>query len=210
MASCYNGRVIAHRPLRAIALPFLLSLAFVAVSCAHRAPPPPPPVPPRPVQLFSETPEKETPQLEAVRDDIEVDTRDFERTPRVVAQAETEPLQLQGARARLYGNAEGTAGWSVDNFVLFEVLDDAGTVIARGNAGFVQGLKVGAEHIDNLGRMAFSFEPGEIDITRLLPEGKPFRVRATALDIGGVGRVSELWLVLEPAARGDRDDLRED
>ncbi len=202
--------MIPHRTPRAPAAIATLAAALLFSACAHRPAPPPVATAPRPVPLFADTEERETSEIDATRDDVEVDTRDFERIPRIVAQVETDLLELQGARARLYGNAEGTSGWSVDNFVLFEVVDETGRVLSRGNAGFVQGLKVGTEHIDNLGRMAFSFEPGEIDLTRLLPEGRPFRVRATALDIGGVGRVSELWMVLEHVARGDRDDLRED
>ena len=160
------------------------------------------------MQLLAETPERESTQFEEQRVDIEVDTRDFDRQPRVVAVGETPLLELKGARARLYGDAERQSGWSVDNFILFEVLDDKGALLSRGNAGFAQGVKGGTEHIDNLGQMSISFGPGEIDVTRLLPEGKPFRVRATALDVGGVGRVSDVWLVLEyPEGRSD-DDLR--
>ncbi len=197
--------LVSHLPSRLVCA----ALVFTACACAHSKPAPTPQSgPPRPVQLLAATPERESSQFEDPRADVEVDTRDFDRQPRVVAVGETPLLELKGARARLYGDADGQTGWSVDNFILFEVLDDAGALLSRGNAGFAQGVKVGPEHIDNLGQLAFAFGPGEIDITRLLPEGKPFRVRATALDVGGVGRVTDVWLVLEyPDGRGD-DDLR--
>lgn len=165
--------------------------------------------PPRAFQLLQETPERETTQIEEQREDVQVNARGLDGTPRVVATGETPLIQLQGARARLYGDEARTQGWSVDNFVLLEVLDEKGNVLGRANAGFAQGVQVGSEVIDNVGRMAFSFEPGEIDITNRLPEKQPFKVRATALDAGGVGRVSSLYLVLEYADRsGSDDDLR--
>lgn len=165
--------------------------------------------PPQPFALLTETFERETSQIEERRADIEVDTRDFDRTPHVVASGETPLIRLEGARAKLSGDAELTEGWTVDNFVLLEVLDERGKVIGRANAGFAQGVTIGAEHIDNVGKMSFAFEPGEVDITHMLPESAPFKVRATALDIGGVGRVSNLYLVLVYGGRASgEEDLR--
>lgn len=166
--------------------------------------------PPRAYLLLQETPERETTQIDERREDVEVDTRDFDRVPHVVAKGETPVLQLDGARARLYGDAQQQAGWSVDNFVLIEVLDAQDHLIACGNAGFAEGVLMGNQRVDNLGRMAFQFEPGEVDITRLLPESEPFKLRATALDNGGVGRVTNLFVVLEyPDRDRGEDDLRE-
>ena len=49
----------------------------------------------------------------------------------------------------------------------------------------------------------------EVDLTHPLPESGPFQVRATALDSWGVGRVSDVFLVLVPDARpASEDDLR--
>lgn len=155
------------------------------------------------------TPERETSQLEERREDVEVDTRDFERIPHVVATGETPLIRLDGARARLFGDAEGTRGWSVDNFVLLEVLDEQGRLIRRASAGFAQTVQIGADHVDNVGPMSFTFEPGEVDLTSMLPDSAPFKVRATALDVGGVGRVSDLYLVLGYPEREAGDDLRD-
>lgn len=191
----------------------LLVAALLITGCPKRVPEDAVPKsgPPRPFQLLAETPERETTQIEELREDVEVDTRDFDRTPRVVAMGETPILELKGARARLYGDAEMSQGWSVDNFLLLEVLDESGKVLSRANAGFAQGVLIGAERVDNLGRMAFAFEPGEIDITALLPERKPFKIRATALDNGGVGRVTDVYVVLAyPERGGGDDDLRGD
>lgn len=164
--------------------------------------------PPRPIQLLAETPERETSQIEARREDVEIDTRDFERTPRVVATGESPLLRLEGAKARLYGDAAGKEGFSVDNFILIEVLDEKGQVLNRGAVGFTDSVLIGRNQVDNVGPMSFTFEPGVVDLTNLLPESAPFKVRATVLDYSGVGRVSNVYLLLESPSRGNEDDLR--
>ncbi|HYH99404.1 hypothetical protein [Hyalangium sp.] len=189
-----------------------LCLAVVAVSllaCVKQVPATPTRSgPPRPVQLLAETPERETSQIEEKREDVEIDTRDFERTPRVVAKGETPLLRLEGSRARLYGDAAGKEGFSVDNLILLEVLDEKGQVLNRGAVGFTDFVRVRREPVDNVGPMSFNFEPGVVDLTHLLPESAPFKVRATVLDYSGVGRVSNVFLLLEPRERGSEDDLR--
>lgn len=189
-----------------------LSLAVAAaafVACVKQVPATPTRSgPPRPVQLLADTPERETSQIPEMREDVEIDTRDFERTPRVVATGETPLLLLEGARARLYGDAAGKEGFSVDNLILIEVLDEKGQVLNRGAVGFTDFVRVSRQPVDNVGPMSFNFEPGVVDLTSLLPESTPFKVRATALDYSGVGRVSNVFLLLEPRARGSEDDLR--
>lgn len=189
-----------------------LLLTVVAVSflaCVKQVPATPTRSgPPRPLQLLADTPERETSQIDARREDVEIDTRDFERTPRVVASGETPLLRLEGARARLYGDAAGKEGFSVDNLILLEVLDEKGRVLNRGAVGFTDMVRIGKEQVDSVGPMAFNFEPGVVDITSLLPESAPFKVRATALDYSGVGRVSNVFLLLESPTKGAEDDLR--
>jgi len=184
----------------------VLLCTLTSTGCARRAPTASTAAP-RAVLLLAEAPALETAQRTERRDDVEVDTRDFERTPRVVARGETAPLSLDGARARLYGDAEGTRGWSVDNFVLFEVVDEQGRVTARFASGFSDGVLVGSEQVDLVGQQSFTFGPGELDVTTLLPESGRFRLRATALDYQGVGRTDALYLRLEPRAlRTSEDD----
>lgn len=187
-----------------------LTAALGLVACAKQVPPSTAAAPPQPrsVQLLSATPERETARLEKRREDVEVDTREGERTPRVVATAETPPLQLDGAQAHLCGDAACTRGFAVDNFLLLEVLDAKGHVSRRAAVGFADSLFIGNEQVDNLGRRAFTFEPNEVDVTGLLPESGPFRIRATALDYWGVGRVTDVFLRLEPGAGRAEDDLR--
>lgn len=146
--------------------------------------------------------------LTQLRGDVEVDATEGERTPRVVTTGQTPVLRLEGSRARLYGDAAARLGFSVDNFLLLEVLDAGGKVVRSAVVGFTESVHMGREQVDNLGRRAFNFEAGEVDITALLPESEPFQVRATALDYWGVGRVSDVYLVLTPEARAADDELR--
>lgn len=192
----------------------LVVAAVLTVSaCPKRAPEPEVPTsgPPRAYQLLQDTPERESSQIEERREDVLVESQELDRTARVVATGETPLIQLNGARARLYGDANASAGWSVDNFVLLEIIDEAGNVRGQVNAGFATGVQVGSEVVDNVGRMTFNFDPGEVDLTNRLPERAPFKLRASALDSGGVGRVSDLYLVLEYAddRSGSDDELRD-
>ena len=187
---------------------FLAAVAASFLACVKQVPAPTRSGPPRPVQLLADTPERETSQIHEKREDVEIDTRDFERTPRVVAKGETPLLRLEGARARLYGDAAGKEGFSVDNLILLVVLDETGQVLNRGAVGFTDMVRVGKEQVDSVGPMSFSFEPGVVDITPLLPESAPFKLRATALDYSGVGRVSNVFLLLESPSKGTEDDLR--
>ncbi|HZI16500.1 MAG TPA: hypothetical protein VE153_39405 [Myxococcus sp.] len=191
----------------------LAAAACGLLACARQVPPAPTssaPAPPRAVRLLLDTPERETGALSRRREDVEVDATEGERTPRIVATGQTPSLRLEGSRARLYGDAKASLGFSVDNFLLLEVLDANGKVVRRAAVGFTEGVLIGKEVVDSLGRRAFSFEAGEVDVTDLLPESEPFQLRATALDYWGVGRVSDVFLVLAPESRpsaGD-DDLR--
>jgi hypothetical protein len=165
--------------------------------------------PPAAVRLIADTAERETTAITELRNDLEIDTRDHDRTPHVVATGETPMMSMDGRVARLYGDAEGTKGWSVDNFLLVEVLADNGRVLDRVVVGFTDGVMSGNERIDNLGRQAFNFEAGEINLTPRLPERQPFKLRATALDYFGVGRVSDVFVVMKGES-GERsgDELK--
>jgi hypothetical protein len=167
---------------------------------------------PAPVRLLSETAEQETANLKETRDDVEIDTRDHDRTPKVVARGETALLPADGLVVKLYGDEKAEKGFSVDNLVLLEVLGENGKVVNRAAIGFTDLVLMGSERVDNIGRQAFNFDPGEIVLGSLLPEHGYYRLRATVLDYSGVGRCSDVWMHFFPAdgARpsGAADELR--
>jgi hypothetical protein len=162
----------------------------------------------RSIRLLVETPERETQALTERRADIEIDTRDFDRTPHVVAIGETPLFSVEQAQVRLFGDDAGTKGFFVDNVIFLEVLETEGRVIRNAIIGFSDPVSQGRETIDNLGRQAFSFEPGELSLNALLPEYGSVRLRATVLDYFGVGRVSDVFVRIEPKPTSGSDDLR--
>jgi hypothetical protein len=165
------------------------------------------PTPARAVRLLTETADRETSLLTELRADLEIDTRDFDRTPHVVATGETPLLSAEGADLRLYGDEAATKGFAVDNIIFLEVLSGDGKVLNRAVVGFSDQVTQGKETIDNLGRQAFQFDAGELNLSGLVPERGSFRLRATVLDYYGVGRVSDVFVRVEPKASSS-DELR--
>jgi len=192
----------------------LISFALLAPGCAKNpdAARPRYSGPPKAMKLLSETPEAETATRLEKRTDLLVTVETGEPVPSVVAVGESGLFSRQGGAVKLYGDATGKEGWSVDNFVLLEISNKKGEVIHRAVIGFQQGSSRGSEVIDSVGQMKFAFEAGEIDLTSMLPADEPINIKATALDTGGVGRVSDLYLILSAEAGGapaPDEELRE-
>ncbi len=163
---------------------------------------------PKTVQLLHDTPERETARLAEIREDLEFDTKEQPREAHVVAKGETGLLESNGGRVRLFGDAEGKTGVSFDNIALLEVLTVEGKVYNRAAVGFTEGLINGKERIDLLGRQAFNFEPGEVNLSSLVPEKGPWKLRATVLDNNGVGRCTDVFVVIDADDGSTKDDLR--
>jgi hypothetical protein len=159
------------------------------------------------VRLLALTAERETRNIGELASQYEADT-DQERTPHVVAVGESPLLMADGVTVTLAGDEAGTLGFSVDNFILLEVLSDDGKRVGRAAVGYVNGLSEGKETIDLLGPGKFNFEANEVSLASILPERGRFRVRATVMDTGGVGRVSDVWLIVTPRAAAAGDELR--
>lgn len=160
------------------------------------------------VQLLSNTPERETLSIKATADQLEADT-DQERLPHVVATGESPLISAEGADVLLAGDAAGTMGFEVDNAILLDVISADGKRIGRAAVGYLNGLSEGKEQIDLLSRRAFRFEANEVNLSTIVPETGSFRVRATVLDIGGVGKVSDVFLIIVPRGARQADELRE-
>jgi len=183
----------------------LLAIALLSCACLKRVEPPT--ILPTSVQLLHEALEKETAKLGEVRPDLEFDTKEQPREAHVVATGETGLLESNGGRVRLFGDAKATTGVSFDNVVLIEVLTPEGKVVNRAAVGFTEGLIMGKERIDLLGRQAFNFEPGEVNLSSLVPEKGPYKLRATVLDNYGVGRCTDVFVVID-SGDAAKDELR--
>ena len=171
-----------------------LALAPLVVACPKVVPLPHGPEKPETYKLLSEAPEAETATRTEQRPDVYVRTEQFDHVPVVVAKGQAGPLSLHGGRAELCADEACARGIEVDNFILFEVADASdGKVKHRFVAGYHEGLSVDDQEPDNVGASGFTLEP-HLDVTAQLPQDEPFVLRATALDYGGVGRVSDVYL----------------
>jgi len=182
-------------------------LVLTAAGCAKSGARPSYSGPPKAFKLLNETPEAETTTRVEKRSDLFVSVETGEPVPVVVAVGEIPNFNRSGGAVKLYGDEAGKEGWSVDNFVFVEVLNAKGVVVGRGVIGYQAGLTAGKEQVDSLGQMKFSFGPGEIDLSPIIPANEPVTLKVTALDSGGVGRVSSLYAILsaDQAATTDED-----
>ncbi|MBQ4335180.1 MAG: hypothetical protein IJC63_07400 [Myxococcaceae bacterium] len=193
----------------------LILLAALAISCllacAHAPEAPRFTGAPKAFELFQAIPEAETSRRAEQRRDLYVNTASGEPVPYVVGRGQISDFNRQGGRVRLFGDAAGTLGFSVDNFVLIEIARPDGVLLQRVAIGFQQGASIGSEQIDTVGPMQFQFGPGEIDLTRFIPANEPVVITATVLDTGSVGSASALYLVLSEDTHvgGNVDDFRD-
>jgi len=171
-------------------------LALVSAGCAKTAPLPSYSGPAKAFKLLSDTPEAETATRVEKRSDLYVTVENGEPVPAVVAVGEVTGFNRQGGTVKLYGDEAGKEGWSVDNFLLVEVLNSKGVAVGRVAIGYQHGLTQGSEVVDALGQLKFAFGPGEIDITNVIPAHEVVTLKASALDSGGVGRVSNVYAIL--------------
>lgn len=51
--------------------------------------------------------------------------------------------------------------------------------------------------VPQLGLQSFGFAAATPDVLALFPVGRPFRLRATALDYGGAALASDVWLIVQ-------------
>ncbi len=159
----------------------------------------------RAVQLLTFTPERETLSINELALTLEAEG-DVERTPRVVATGETPLLSAEQADVFLAGDEAGTQGFEVDNAILLEVFGEDGARLARAAVGYVNGLAEGNENIDLRSDRSFRFDANEVNLRGLVPAEGRFKLRATVLDTGGVGRVTDVFVIISPRTQSS-DEL---
>lgn len=118
------------------------------------------------------------------------------QAPRIVRQATSRSFtRTTAAGLGLRGATPGTA-WKVSDVLLVEVLDSAnGARIDAAYVGDVTSAPValGGASVRRLGIEAFEHAAGEIDLGAILPTNRAFRVRLTALDLGGDASVTDVY-----------------
>jgi len=136
-------------------------------------------------------------ESEAFRDRVdarlEVDTTRFDRVPYRMHRPITERVRLApGERLVLAGDPAGTLGWKVDNFLLIEIRGRGRTrtlLVGKSDPVYLNG-----ELVETVGPPSHRFGPGEIDLTPYMP-GPRARITVHAFDYGGIGYVSDVFLV---------------
>jgi hypothetical protein len=119
--------------------------------------------------------------------------------PRITRQATTGQLRFARPDTPLTLKLRGPLPGSpvlVDDVLLFEVLDPAtGAVTSAAWTGGIGDTKVSLSgtELRRLGKPGFGQDAGLIDLGAILPRDKAFRLRVSALDLGGPTYVSDVY-----------------
>jgi hypothetical protein len=136
----------------------------------------------------------------AKRLDVSVASNGATTNPRRIRQATTGTLSFARPDApvtlKLRGSVAGAPVF-IDDLLLFEVLSPTTGVLLRagwagGGAGDTK-VSVGGQDVARLGEPGFRQDAGVVDLGALLPRDKPFRLRVSALDLGGPAYVSDVY-----------------
>ena len=155
------------------------------------------PAPPSSTRLFHAVPRQDSGAFKQRRHHgLRVDTHRFDKIPYYLTNPVTRAVTVEpGQRCWLSGDPNAKRGWSVDNFILVELL--APGVRKRWVIGAVDPVRTaGGRAVARIGRNSLSFNAREIDLAPHLPKGVPAKLRFSALDYGGVGQLSDLFLVI--------------
>lgn len=137
-----------------------------------------------------------------LRSDLVMHTGSWDRTPYFMAPPQEFELNLKRIdRACLAGDAKGGSGWRVDNYLLIELFDSSGRLIKDGVIGGHEGVSRNGKRVSELGN-GHEQGPCAVNLKSFLPVGQPFRMKVSAMDYGGVGYVSDVWLLLEGEVTG--------
>jgi hypothetical protein len=132
------------------------------------------------------------------RPDLTMHTGSWDRTPYFMAPPREFNLDLSRVeRACLAGDAQGRSNWRVDNYLLFELFDASGTPLGAGVVGGHEGVSQNGRRLPELGPVSHEQAACGVDLKAFLPQGRPFRLKVSAMDYGGVGHVSDVWLLLD-------------
>lgn len=171
----------------------------VTLSCGPVAvrPPPPPARPAQAYRLFRAVAKQSSNNFKHNRHRrLRVATNVHDRVPYHMAPVAKRMVTVHpGQRIFLAGNAAGTAGFGVDNF-LYLTIGSRGGHKRRFFVGTADPVTHRGRPVARLGSNKFRFRAGEIDLTPYFPKGVPTRIKVSALDYGVVGFVSDVFLIV--------------
>jgi hypothetical protein len=155
-----------------------------------------------PIKLVDAVPQANSSTFKRnLRNDLVVNTRSYDRTPYFMTAPREYLLDLRKLdRACLAGDAPGKAKVTIDNFLLIEVFEADGRFIKAGTVGSHEGLTRTGQGVTELAS-GYSHAACAVDLRNFLPSGRPFRLKASAMDYGGIGYSSDIWLQLAGEGR---------
>jgi hypothetical protein len=127
---------------------------------------------------------------------VSIDTTRWDKTPYLITAQKEELVTLKpGQRCFLAGDRAGKKGWKVDNFLLFEI--DSPKGIKWVGVGQAETVRYKGVPVNWEGVKKFNFGPQEIELTKYFPKNELVQLKVSALDYGGVGGVSDVYLIIK-------------
>jgi hypothetical protein len=149
------------------------------------------------IHLFSNVPFADSSKFKSnTYQELSIGTTTWDKTPYHLANPYFGTVTVQpGQKCFLAGDSAGQTGWKVDNFLLFEI--QTGMETKRLICGAAEPVYYNGERVQQVGSNKFDFNPGEIDLTGYFPQGVPVELKVSALDYGGSGYVSNVYLIIQ-------------
>lgn len=146
----------------------------------------------RSIKLFSAVPRQDSSKFKANRfPDVRVNTNTWDRTPYHLNKSARFNLRVpQGGRVYLSSKTGQRASIYIDNFLLFIVNSGQGQTVF--SVGQVDPLTYKGSPVTRALPISQSPTP---EITQYIPQGSEVSVTVYALDYGGVGGMSEVYLL---------------
>lgn len=131
-----------------------------------------------------------------LRNDLKIDTWMWDKIPYYMNTSSTKVILRFSKRIKLAGDSKGTEPWEIDNFLLLEIMDKSGTILKRSVIGDHDDVSFDGRVIDKIGPQRMTFNAGSIEITHLFPINQEITLKASAMDYGGLGKVSNIFLII--------------
>jgi len=149
------------------------------------------------IHLFSNVPSADSSKFKSdTYQEVSIGTTNYDKTPYHLANPYIGTVTVQQSqKCFLAGDSAGQTGWIVDNFLLFEIR--TGMETKRLVCGAVDPVDYNGERVQQVGLNKFGFTPGEIDLTEYFPQGVPVQLKVSALDYGGSGSVTDVYLIIQ-------------
>jgi hypothetical protein len=147
----------------------------------------------RSIKLFSAVPRQDSSKFKVNRfPDVQVNTNTWDRTPYHLNKSTRFSLRVpQGGRVYLSSKSDRKTNIYIDNFLLFIVSPGQGQTVF--SVGQVDPLTYLGSPVTRVLPISQTLTP---EITQYIPQGFEVSVTVYALDYGGVGGMSEVYLLV--------------